>query len=92
MPGATEMLAQPVLRQSVCWRHSAGHGWYLKREISIRHLPQVPLEDGVERNKLAADIFLIPISQRRDPNPDMVWGRSRWGSKMLGREHQNVPR
>jgi hypothetical protein len=61
-------------------------------ERDQHHLSQVPLVDGVERSKLAVDIILIPISQRRDPNPDVVWGRNRWGSKMLSREHQNVPR
>lgn len=38
----------------------------------------MPLEDGAERSKLVADIFLMLISQRRDPNPDVFWGRARW--------------
>lgn len=61
-------------------------------ERDQNHLSQVLLVDGVERSKLAVDIILISISQRRDPSPDVVWGRNRWGSRILSREHQNVPR
>lgn len=60
------------------------------RQISLRPLSQVPLEDGVERSKLATDIILMLVNRRRDPN-SVVLRRGGWSSEMLCREHQNVP-
>lgn len=59
--------------------------------IIIRKLPLMPLEDGVERSRLVADIIPKLNNQRGDPNPDWVWGSSGWNSEMLSGEYQNVP-